>query len=68
MTSLAGQLSPARLTRTAAATHQFMGGDIIFGFDHGQLGLGLPVERQIEMPGKICQREPSSSSTMWLSE
>src|ERR1700736_6140674 len=27
-----------------------------------------PVEGEVGSPGKICHREPSSSSTMWLSE
>lgn len=35
-----------------AAADQFVGGDVVLGFDDGQLGLGLPVERQIEIARK----------------
>jgi len=38
---------------------------IIVGRPDDDFRLGLPVQRQIEI---ARQREPSSSSTMWLSE
>jgi hypothetical protein len=42
--------------------------DLVIDAGHRQIGFRLPIERQIEIAGKICHRDPSSSSTMWLSE
>ncbi|AND92901.1 bsr8047 [Bradyrhizobium diazoefficiens USDA 110] len=41
---------------------------IIVGRHDDDFRLGLRVQRQIEIAGEIRQREPSSSSTRWLSE
>jgi hypothetical protein len=65
----AGQLSPARTTRTRPPS-------LINTCEHTSLSTGTTVRsvsgRQSSVmstsPGKICQVEPSSSSTTWLSE
>jgi hypothetical protein len=68
-TSRTGQLSPVAITRTLTPPPPTREkAHVVVDGDDCQIGLGLPVSVRSISPGKICHREPSSSSTMWLSE